>query len=58
MLRAADGYLRERGVDAPRLSVEWMLAKVLGTSRLDVYMAHDRPLDEDDRRIEPDQAHL
>lgn len=46
MLTAADGYLRERGIDAPRLSAEWMLARVLSMSRLDVYLAHDRPLSE------------
>ena len=44
MLTAAEGYLRERDVEVPRLSVEWMFASVLGVSRLEVYMAHDRPL--------------
>lgn len=36
-------------MDAPRLSVEWMLAEVLGMDRLQVYMAHDRPLTEAER---------
>jgi release factor glutamine methyltransferase len=49
VLRAAEQYLEERGVDAPRLSVEWMLAEVLGLDRLQVYMAHDRPLAEAER---------
>ncbi|MHC4077287.1 MAG: N5-glutamine methyltransferase family protein, partial [Planctomycetota bacterium] len=49
MLRAAEQYLEERGVDAPRLSVEWMLAEVLERDRLQVYLAHDRPLTEAER---------
>lgn len=36
-------------MDAPRLSAEWMLAAVLGMSRLQVYLAHDRPLTEAER---------
>ncbi|MHC4513032.1 MAG: peptide chain release factor N(5)-glutamine methyltransferase [Planctomycetota bacterium] len=49
MLQAAEHYLEERGVDAPRLSVEWMLAEVLERDRLQVYLAHDRPLTEAER---------
>jgi len=49
VLKAAEKYLEERGVDAPRLSVEWMLAEVLGMNRLQVYLAHDRPLTEEER---------
>ncbi len=36
-------------MDAPRLSVEWMLAEVLGMDRLQVYLAYDRPLAEAER---------
>ena len=50
MLRAAEDYLSERDVEAPRLSVEWMLARVLGVGRLQVYMAHDRPLAEAEKQ--------
>jgi len=49
VLRAAEQYLEERGVDAPRLSAEWMLAEVLDMTRLQVYLAHDRPLAEAER---------
>lgn len=49
VLKAAEGYLKDRGVDAPRLSAERMLAKVLGTSRLQLYLLHDRPLDDRER---------
>lgn len=51
VLDAAEGYLRERGVAAPRLSIEWMLARVLGITRLQVYMAYDRPVSETEKRI-------
>ena len=46
VLLAAEQYLAARDMDAARLSVEWMLAEVLGTDRLQVYLAHDRPLTE------------
>ena len=49
MLRAAEGYLKERRVDAPRLSAEKLLAKVLRTTRLNLYLLHDRPLDDHER---------
>ena len=50
MLRAAEGWLRERGVEAPRLSAEWLLARVLGQDRISVYLAHDRPLGEAEKQ--------
>jgi release factor glutamine methyltransferase len=49
VLEAAEGYLRERGVEAPRLSIEWMLARALGLTRLQVYMAYDRPVSETEK---------
>lgn len=49
ILRAAEGYLRERGVDAPRRSVELLMERVIGLSRLDLYLAHDRPVDEQEK---------
>jgi release factor glutamine methyltransferase len=45
-VRAAESYLRKRGVDAPRLSAELLLSKVLGCNRLDLYMRFDETLDE------------
>ncbi len=38
------GYLAEKSVDSPRLNAERLLADVLGLSRLELYMHHDRPL--------------
>lgn len=37
-------FLKGKGVAAARLEVEVMLARALGTDRLGVYLAHDRPL--------------
>lgn len=49
VLRAAEDYLTARAVDAPRLSVELLIAHVLGMTRLQLYLAHDRPLSETER---------
>ena len=42
-------YLDGKGVDTPRLDAELLLAKALGLSRLDLYLHHDRPLNETER---------
>jgi release factor glutamine methyltransferase len=44
MLEWGTGYFREKGVDNPRLSMEWLLADLLNVRRLDIYLQHDRPL--------------
>lgn len=49
VLRGAEQWLARRGVDAPRRSAELLLGKVLGLGRLQLYLAHDRPLDEAER---------
>jgi len=49
VLRGAEQWLQQRGVDAPRRSAELLLGKVLGISRLELYLAHDRPLDDAER---------
>ena len=49
ILRAGEGWLAARGVDAPRRSIEFLLGHVLGLDRLQVYLAHDRPVDIDER---------
>ena len=43
MLRT-ERWLRERGVPSPRLEAELMLSRALGLARLQLYLAHDRPL--------------
>lgn len=46
MMEWATGYFGERGVDQPRLSIEWLLAHVLDVPRLNLYLQFDRPLAE------------
>lgn len=48
VLEAASSWLERQGVDAPRRSVELLLQHVLGLTRLQVYLAHDRPLSVDE----------
>jgi release factor glutamine methyltransferase len=42
-------FLKEKGVETPRLDVECLLADVLGCDRLRVYLQYDRPLSSDER---------
>lgn len=44
VLRAGEVYLRERGVESPRLSMELILAHALALPRLQLYLQFDRPL--------------
>lgn len=44
MLNWGTDYFKERNISSPRLSIEWLLADVLGVKRLDLYMQFDRPL--------------
>jgi len=49
VLRGAESWLARRGTDAPKRSAELLLGAVLGMDRLQLYLAHDRPLDEHER---------
>lgn len=49
VLRGAETWLHKRGVDAPKRSAELLLGHVLSLSRLQLYLAHDRPMDERER---------
>ena len=42
----ATDYLRERGIDSPRLTAEVLLGGALGCSRLDLYLQHAKPLED------------
>ncbi|MGA0871056.1 MAG: peptide chain release factor N(5)-glutamine methyltransferase, partial [Planctomycetota bacterium] len=44
VLEAATSWFERQGVDAPRRSIELLMQHVLGLTRLQVYLAHDRPL--------------
>lgn len=47
MLWSAD-YLQSKGVERARLDAEYLLAHVLGTGRLQMYLEHERPLTADE----------
>ena len=49
VLRRATEFLAGKGVDSPRLDAEHLLGKALGLSRVELYMHHDRPLDDAER---------
>ena len=44
MLGWGTTFFTEKGVDSPRLSMEWLLSDALGLKRLDLYVQFDRPL--------------
>lgn len=46
LLQWSNDYLGSKGVESPRIETEWMLRHVLNWSRLDIYLNHERPLDE------------
>ncbi len=50
VLNAATSYLQKQGVESPRLNAEHLLAHALGMpKRMDLYLAFDRPLGENER---------
>ncbi|MCC5913599.1 MAG: peptide chain release factor N(5)-glutamine methyltransferase [Balneolaceae bacterium] len=54
MLEWATDYFEQKGVDSPRMSIEWLLAEILEIRRLDLYLQYDRPLSTDElNRIRP-----
>jgi release factor glutamine methyltransferase len=49
VLRATEQWLQQRSVDAPRRSAELLLGHVLSLDRLQLYLAHDRPMSAPER---------
>jgi release factor glutamine methyltransferase len=48
LLNSAAAHLGSLRFDEARLHVEWMLARVLGLKRMDLYLQFDRPLSRDE----------
>lgn len=44
MMEWGTSYFASKGIDSPRLSMEWLLSELLGLGRLDLYLQFDRPL--------------
>ncbi len=44
LLRRTEAWLAQRGVPQPRLDAERLIATVLGTNRLQLYLMYDRPM--------------
>ncbi len=44
LLKISTQYLKEKGIDSPRLCAELLLAHALGQSRMQLYLEYDKPL--------------
>lgn len=54
LLQWTAGYFKRHGVDNPRADAEILLAHGLGCERIDLYLRHDQPLNEEElARIKP-----
>jgi release factor glutamine methyltransferase len=46
LIQNTTAFLQRKGVESPRLSIEYLLAEALGKRRLDLYLGHDQGLPE------------
>ena len=46
VLTRTEDWFRQRGIDTPRLDAELLLCHILKMERLQLYLAHDRPMDQ------------
>lgn len=51
MLEWATDFFEDKHVKSPRMSIEWLLADVLGVKRLDLYLIYDRPLSSEELAV-------
>jgi release factor glutamine methyltransferase len=51
LINLSTDYLKNKGIDSPKLNAELLLAKVLNCKRLDLYLAFDRPLVENELTV-------
>ncbi len=47
-LKLSEKYLEQKGIDSPRLNAELLLADILKSKRLDLYLLFERPLSENE----------
>ena len=48
LIKWSTEYLKKRGIDAPRLTSELLLASALNCSRLELYLHYDKPLKQEE----------
>jgi release factor glutamine methyltransferase len=48
VLNWGTALFRQRGIEQPRISIEWLLGDVLGLKRFDLYLQFDRPITKDE----------
>jgi release factor glutamine methyltransferase len=51
LINLSSDYLKNKGIESSRINAELLLAKVLNCKRLDLYLAFDRPLAENELTI-------
>lgn len=44
IIKWGSGYLKEKGIDSPRLTIELLLSNVLNVTRFELYIQFERPL--------------
>jgi release factor glutamine methyltransferase len=47
VLQKAEKFLSRAGLETPKIDAEWLLADVLDCRRLDLFLQHDKPLEEE-----------
>ncbi|MCD6116709.1 peptide chain release factor N(5)-glutamine methyltransferase [bacterium] len=49
VIKSSTDYLEEHKIENPRLNAEWLLCKILGESRINLYVRFDQPLTKKER---------
>jgi release factor glutamine methyltransferase len=48
ILTLSEDYLAKHKIESPKVNAEWIISDSLNIKRLDLYLQHDRPLNEDE----------
>lgn len=51
LLEWGTDYFQKKGIKNARLSIEWLLADILNTKRLNLYLLFDRPVNEEELKL-------